>query len=150
MGKYDDIINTDYSKWKEQQRDIRRPYMSSRDRAAQFAPFAALTGYDEIIRETERYTENEVIVDEDEKRVINELLVELKDKTDFYSNDNFSFIIEYFVPDEKKSGGRYERIKLELKDIKKIDDFERKIKLKDKREIDIDRIIKIEKESKVD
>ena len=60
-NKYDDIINLPYEKSKT------HPHMSNSDRAAQFAPFAALTGYEELIRETARLTQKKIMISSEKK-----------------------------------------------------------------------------------
>ena len=79
------------------------PQMSMRDRAAQFSPFAALTGYDDAIDETGRLTEPKRELSEQEQ-------VELNLRLNIFAlklKDNPEIRIEYFVPDEQKSGGAY-------------------------------------------
>ena len=83
------------------------PYFSSRkrmsihDRAAQFSSFDALKGYDEEVEETVRTTEDAFLMDEDERMRINELL------NRFRTQKNPDILLTYFVPDERKPGGRY-------------------------------------------
>jgi hypothetical protein len=71
------------------------------DRAAQFAPFAALVGYDDAVAETARLTEARPELDEQEQRELNARLCELADLI----QDHPEVRIRYFVPDERKSGG---------------------------------------------
>ena len=71
------------------------------DRAAQFAPFAALVGYDDAVAETARLTEARPELDEQEQRELNARLCELAD----HIQDQPEVRIKYFVPDERKSGG---------------------------------------------
>lgn len=79
-----------------------RPRMSVHSRAAQFAPFAALTGYDDIINESARYTEDSPDLGESLKADLNDRLVFLlsRDRPPVAT-------VTYFAPDAKKSGGRY-------------------------------------------
>ena len=77
--------------------------MSMSDRAAQFSPFAALVGYDDAVAETARLTDNRIELTEDE---INELNVNLNRLLDTLDEQR-SIRVTYFVPDEKKSGGKY-------------------------------------------
>lgn len=77
--------------------------MSMHDRAAQFSPFAALVGYDDAVAETARLTDNRIELTEDE---INELNVNLNRLLDTLDEQR-SIRVTYFVPDEKKSGGKY-------------------------------------------
>ncbi|MBO5667819.1 MAG: hypothetical protein J6S43_01705, partial [Lentisphaeria bacterium] len=78
-----------------------RKRMSMHDRAAQFAPFAALVGYDEAVAETARLTEARPELDEQEQRAINECLAYIAD----HIPEQPEVRIKYFVPDEHKSGG---------------------------------------------
>ena len=68
MGKYDDIIHLPHPV------STKHARMSRIDRAAQFSPFAALTGYDAVITETGRLTDSSVELDESRKEVLNERL----------------------------------------------------------------------------
>ena len=127
---YNDIINVKYpfSLNKE-----RQP-MSAR--AGQFAPFAALTGYGEQVKETERYTDYEILLDEDNKYLLDEKLNYIK-----MHLDNSEVNIIYFVKDKKKSGGKY--ITKSGK-IKKIDNYHKEIIFDDLEKIKINNIIKID------
>ena len=95
MSRYDDIINLPHHVSPTRQR------MSMHDRAAQFAPFAALVGYDEAVAETARRTELRPELDEQEQRAINERLAFIAD----HIHEQPEIRIKYFVPDERKSGG---------------------------------------------
>ena len=95
MNRYDDIINLPHHISPTRQR------MSMHDRAAQFAPFAALVGYDDAVAETARLTETRPELDEQEQRAINERLAYITD----HINEQPEVSIKYFVPDERKSGG---------------------------------------------
>ena len=97
MGKYDDLIDF------ERPLDERFPPMAMSDRAAQFSPFAALTGYDEAVLETGRYTDSFCDPDEDVKNQINQKLMELNNNLDTKPE----VFIEYFCQDDKKDGGCY-------------------------------------------
>lgn len=77
--------------------------MSMHDRAAQFSPFAALVGYDDAIAETARLTDSKVELTEDEMSELNANLNQLLDSLD----EQPEISVTYFVPNEKKSGGRY-------------------------------------------
>lgn len=79
------------------------PPMTRRDRAAQFAPFAALTGYDDAVDEAARLTDSRRELTEDEINELNARLNELKDNL----SDLPEAELTYFLPDQKKSGGRY-------------------------------------------
>lgn len=95
-NNYDDIINLPRP-------ESYRPKMSALDRAAQFSPFAALTGYDAVIRETARLTERKTQLDESEKAVINGKLQMLND----FLDEKPEVTIVYFAPDSMKNGGEY-------------------------------------------
>ena len=77
--------------------------MSMHDRAAQFAPFAALVGYDDAVAETARLTDSRAELTEDEMSELNTNLSRLLDSLD----EQPEISVTYFVPDEKKSGGKY-------------------------------------------
>ena len=111
MSKYDDIINL--------KRPVsRRMPMSITNRAAQFAPFSALTGYDEAIKETSRITSEKHELSDCKIEIINKKLNEIK------NNGIRRVKITYFVKDDKKDGGEY--ITEEV-DIKKIDIYNEKL-----------------------
>ena len=95
MNRYDDIINLPHHVSPTRQR------MSMHDRAAQFAPFAALVGYDDAVAETARLTVVRPELDEQEQRAINERLAYIAD----HIHEQPEVRIKYFVPDEHKSGG---------------------------------------------
>ena len=95
MSRYDDIINLPHHV------STNRPRMSMHDRAAQFAPFAALVGYDDAVAESARLTESRPELDEQEQRELNARLCELAD----HIQEHPKVRIRYFVPDERKSGG---------------------------------------------
>ena len=77
--------------------------MSMHDRAAQFSPFAALVGYDDAVAETARLTDSKLELTEDEMSELNANLNRLLDNVD----EQPQISVTYFVPDEKKSGGKY-------------------------------------------
>lgn len=108
MSKYDDIINLPHHRSKT------HPHMPLIDRAAQFAPFAALTGYGDAIDETARLTDVRPDLDEQQLSELNERLLQIMAKP------NSVVRITYFVPDEKKSGGRYEQMEGVIKKIDEI------------------------------
>lgn len=130
MNNYEDMI--------ELPRPISKKHqpMSLNNRSAQFAPFSALIGYDEKIRETARITDKKIELDEEGKVVINEKLLWLKKHIQLYPQVS----ITYFLRDQKKSGGKYQTI---TGQIKKIDELEKTIYLMDKKQIKIEDIINI-------
>lgn len=96
-GKYFDIINLEHPTSKK------HPRMSLENRAAQFSPFAALTGYNEAVKETERLTEQQIILEEDAIVEINRKLMWIRDNI----KKQPQIILTYFVPDGRKTGGKY-------------------------------------------
>lgn len=107
--------------------------MSIRDRAAQFAPFAALTGYDAVIEETARVTDAKDEENEESTAQLNRKLMLLSDRIDEHPYVE----ITYFIPDERKSGGRYDTVYGYLK---MIDANESCVIFMDKRKIPFDKI----------
>ena len=101
MGRdnYEDIIHLPRPVSKN------HPPMPLRDRAAQFMPFAALTGYDAEIRESARLTEEEADLSEDLREELNEKMARLQDK--LQEGGHPQVTVTYFRPDEKKAGGAY-------------------------------------------
>ena len=124
-GRYDDIIGLPHHT------SPRHPRLPMSNRAAQFAPFAALTGFDGVISETGRLTDRFIPLDEDQKEAIDQRLDILKDRIKERPNASFT----YFVPDDKKEGGSYRSAS---GSVKKIDDIERRITMTDGTRIDID------------
>ena len=96
-GKYDDIKHLTRPQYDE------FPPMSIKDRAAQFSPFEALVGYTDAVTETARLTEIKAELSEDQVNELNAALDLLLDRL----NDHPEIKLTYFIPDEKKSGGRY-------------------------------------------
>ena len=131
VGKYDDIINLPHHELTTRQR------MPRINRAASFSPFAALTGYDEAVKETARLTSERIEIDDGTKEVLNEKLRIAVDMVD----SGPEVAITYFVPDSKKSGGAYVTAKGV---IKRIDEYERLVIFTDKSTIPIDDIYAIE------
>ena len=98
-GKYDDIINLPHPTSKK------HPRMSRQNRAAQFSPFAALTGYEAEIREMARQTEKKKQLSEDQWDMLNEKIMELLKLL----HKPVRAVVTYFVPDPKKEGGTYRK-----------------------------------------
>ena len=111
MSRYDDIINLPHHVSTTRQR------MSMHDRAAQFAPFSALVGYDDAVAETARLTEARPELDEQEQQAINERLAYIAD----HIHEQLEIRIKYFVPDEHKSGGTILEISGKVKKISATD-----------------------------
>ena len=114
-----------------------RPQMSMEDRAAQFSPFAALTGYDAAILETGRLTEDKLELGEETQAILDRKQRYLAEIIDTKPE----ITVTYFVPDEKKSGGAYSTVTGFLK---RIDEYERELVLTDGRKIQLDAIFDIE------
>ena len=116
-----------------------RPQMPMSDRAAQFAPFAALTGYDAAIKETGRLTDKRIELDVEALSALDmkyQLLLEAHDEAP-------EVTITYFQPDERKAGGKYVSA---VGAVKKIDDFERRITMRDGTRIPMDDVLSIDGE----
>lgn len=127
MGKYDDIINLPHHV-----SDYHKP-MPMENRAAQFAPFAALTGHDAAIAEAMRLTEAFKELSDDEKNLISSKLN--------YALENHSFIeVTYFVPDKTKSGGSYKNL---TGKVKKFDEYYNTLMLSDGSSIQLTHISEI-------
>lgn len=130
MNKYDDIINFSRPKSKH-------PKMTLEQRSAQFAPFSALTGYEGQIKETARLTDKRLELDEEAKSILDLKIQIIKEKL----NQQPKIEITYFVPDNKKDGGKYET---ENDIIKKIDEYNSKIIMINNTNIDINEIVDIQ------
>ena len=131
MEKYREIIDLPHHVSKT------RPQMSMSDRAAQFAPFAALTGYDSAIKETGRLTDEKIELDEEALTDLNmryQLLVDALDEEPEVK-------ITYIKPDERKSGGEYVTV---TGTVKKVDDFERLIIMHDGTKIPMDDVLAVD------
>jgi hypothetical protein len=117
-GPYDDIIKLPHHVSK-----IHPPQPMDK-RAAQFSPFAALTGYDDAVEETARYTDTKQELEEETKLAINAALhaVQSREKT------HPEILLEYFVPDAQKRGGAYRTVRVS---VKKVDDVQKTLTLTD-------------------
>ncbi len=157
MGKYDDIIDLPRHISKK------HPQMSIHNRSAQFAPFAALTGYGELVKETERETKEKLIISEDRKQEIDRALMQIRNMLggqykelkksgeedsvedgDPYLHGGYDKMheigVEYFIPDERKQGGEYVRIRGR---VKKLDTVTKLMIMEDGTEIPMDDIFEI-------
>ena len=132
-NRYNEIINLPHHVSKT------RPQMPMSDRAAQFAPFAALTGYDAAIKETGRLTDEKIEMDEEALNILNMKFQILVDSLD----DEPEVTFTYFKPDERKAGGAYIEI---TGTVKKVDDFERLIVMQNGTKMPMDDIQNIEGE----
>lgn len=132
-GRYDDIINLPHHV------STKHPHMAPIDRAAQFSPFAALTGHDEAIKETARLTDERMELDENRKELLDVRLQLLREHLGEKPTVTFTF----FEPDERKSGGAYVTV---TGSVKKIEEYENKIILEEGAAIFIDDIYAVEGE----
>ena len=132
IKKYDDIINLPHYISKK------HPQMSMEERAAQFAPFAALVGYEDAVEETARITTKRIELNEEEKNILDMKLQMLNEQ--ILVQIHPSVIIMYFIPDLKKDGGKYIKIS---GTVKRIDEYKQLIILDDKTEVPISEIISI-------
>ena len=129
MGNYDDIINL--------KRPIsKHPKMSLYQRSTQFAPFAALTGYEGQVKETARLTDRRIELDEEMKLILDLKIQVIKEML----SDNPEVEITYFIPDTRKDGGKYETI---INNVKKIDSYNEHIIMQNNLKIEIKEIINI-------
>ncbi|WP_405342268.1 hypothetical protein [Ruminococcus sp.] len=125
-----------------------RKHMSRYDRAAQFAPFKALTGYDDMIAEEARYTDGRIELSDNEIEIINAMIGEIQRRLE--DGDHPRVTAVYFKPDPYKKGGSYETFKGRLK---KIDALEKTLvfygseDIEDKRvptvKIELDRVVHV-------
>ncbi len=128
---YDDIIHLPHHV------SATHPHMAAIDRAAQFSPFAALTGYDAAIKETARLTDKRVELDESMKEALSNNLQMIADRL----KEHPEIAITYFQPDAKKNGGAYVTV---INTVKKIDVYERIVVMTDGIVIPVDEIISID------
>ena len=128
--KYEDIINMPHHVSKK------HPQMSLEARSAQFAPFAALTGYEDAVEETARLTVNKKEINEEQKEVLDKKLKIIKKNI----SQKPKITITYYIQDSRKQGGKYVTI---TGNIIKIDEYNQKIILEDKTQIPILDILEI-------
>ena len=131
MNNYDDIINLPHHQSKN------HPHMSLHDRAAQFAPFAALTGYDDAVKEARRLTDSKPELDENHLEELDQKLADLMSRIE----EHPEVVVTYFEPDDKKEGGAYVTC---VGKIKKIDGYKRRLIFEDSKDINIDNIKEME------
>ncbi len=133
MNEYEDIIHLPHHVSKK------HPQMSMSDRAAQFSPFAALTGYDDAVEETARLTDRRIELDEYEMQHLDERLQKLA----ALAEEHPEISVSYFLPDARKDGGAYITV---TGHVKKIENFARKIILTDGTSIPIREVIAVDGE----
>ena len=132
MNDYSDIINLSRPVSK-------RPRMSLEQRSAQFAPFAALIGYEGQVKETARLTDKRIELNEELKEILDLKIQLIQEKI----KKQPDVTITYFIPDDKKQGGKYKTV---TNSVKKIDTYKNEIILIDGTTIAIDEIIDISNE----
>lgn len=132
-NRYDDIINLPHPV------SPTHPQMPNSDRAAQFLPFSALTGYDAQIREAQRLTQERMDLDEDQKAVLDERMAELLENL----AEQPHVTLTVFCPDEKKAGGSYQLVK---GNVKKADLYEGVLIFTDGTRVQIGDVMEIEME----
>lgn len=133
-GPYDDILHLPHPTSK------RHPRMPIVDRAAQFSPFAALTGHGAAIEETARVTDRRIELDEDAKEQLDQTLQLLLERID----EQPEITVTWFSPDKKKAGGQYHTATGKLK---RIDTQESRLILTDGNQIPLEDLLEIRSES---
>lgn len=131
LDKYGDIINLPHHV------SAVRTHISMQDRAAQFSPFAALTGYEAVLKEASRLTSEKIELDENALEFLDKKLNYILDKR----NEHPIVTLTYFVPDERKTGGEYLTVTGTLK---KADLYRCELILSDDTAVPISEIISIE------
>lgn len=122
----------------------RRPSMPILDRAAQFAPFAALTGYGDVVKEAERLTDRKIELSEDQKALLDERFRRLAQTLHGETGEIYrepEVVITYFQPDCRKEGGIYVTA---VGRVQKMDEFRRMLRLADGTEIPIENVLDIQ------
>ncbi len=119
---------------------VRHPRMSAHERAAQFSPFAALTGYGAVVDEAARLTEQKIELDEGQKALLDMRLQLLESLRPDIPEADFT----YFLPDEHKEGGRYVTVSGRLK---RMDELRLAVILMDGTIIPIENILQIQCEA---
>ena len=133
MSKYDDLLNKPHHVSKT------RKQISQYDRAAQFAPFAALTGYGEAINETGRIVEKRKTLTEEEQDIISSRLFQINERI----KEKIEVTVIHFVSDKKKDGGFYKSYKGV---VKKVDEYEQRLVFEDKTRIQFEDLLSLSSE----
>lgn len=131
LHNYDDIIDLPHYTSPNRRR------MANIDRAAQFSPFAALTGYDTDVLEAARVTHEKLSLTEDMKEILDRKQQRLAEIIDEYPE----VTVTYFVPDPRKAGGSYETV---TGNLKKIDEYEQTLVITNGKIIPIPDVISID------
>jgi len=130
---YEDIVDLPHHVSKK------HPQPTMADRAARFAPFAAITGYEEMVLEEARVTDDRIEMDESSKAALNEKLNMILEFIDEQSEVS----ITYFEPDKRKAGGAYVTV---TGTVKRIDEYEHLVIMTDGKKINIDDIYNLQGE----
>ena len=131
MNEYDDIIDLPHHK------SQKHVLMSKANRAAQFAPFAALTGYESIVAETARLTDRYVTLEDEQLNYMNDAIGKVLE----HIKERPLVEITFFQPDDKKNGGSYKTLSGR---VRVVDEYEREIIFTDGSRIQMDMICNIE------
>lgn len=134
MDPYEDIISLPHHV------SPKRPSMSMQDRAAQFSPFAALTGYENAITETGRLTDVRIELGDEERELLDRKQHHLQEVI----ANRPEITVTYFVPDKKKASGAYVNVSGRLK---RVDEYARLLVLIDGKRIPLDEIVDIQSDS---
>ena len=136
MNEYEDILHLPHPVSGTQ------PQMSMHDRAAQFSPFAALSGYEEAVAEEARLTDEKILLDEYEKQRIDEKLQKIRDDLQERGKEEKPRIsVTYFLPDQRKAGGAYVTV---TGQVKKMDTYKQQLLLTDGSAIPFQEIVELE------
>lgn len=141
------MVNSDYSDIINKSRpdSLRHRKMSNYERAAQFSPFAALTGYEDAVLEVARLTDSKIELEEDDINRLNEQFIlmrtALDKRTKGLSDEDCSVTVKYFVKDELKEGGYYEEYS---GIVRTIDDYDRILIMQDGKTIRVEDILSVE------
>lgn len=130
---YEDIVDLPHHISKK------HPQPTMADRAARFAPFAAITGYEEMVLEEARVTDERIEMDESSKAALNEKLNMILEFVD----EQPEVSITYFEPDMRKAGGAYITV---IGTVKRIDEYEHLVIMTDGKKINIDEIYNLQSE----
>ena len=117
----------------------KHPQPTMADRAARFAPFAAITGYEEMVLEEARITDDRIELDENSKAALNEKLNMILE----FIDEQPEVSITYFEPDKRKAGGAYVTV---TGTVKRIDEYEHLVIMTDGKKINIDEIYNLQSE----
>ena len=136
MNEYEDILHLPHPV------SGTHPQMSMHDRAAQFSPVAALSGYEEAVEEEARLTEEKILLDEYEKQRIDDKLQKIRDDLQERGKEEKPRIsVTYFLPDQKKAGGSYVTV---TGQVKKLDTYRQQLLFTDGSAIPFQEIIELE------